>query len=131
MNMIGQIDDLSKGNKTELQSDEGALEYHITIKDIEQLKLNYMPYIKNGALFIPTEKQYRLNDLLAISIKLFDDVEEYKISGKVVWITPKFSQDSRPQGIGIQFLNKEARVLRDKIENLLAGSNDKNDSSTM
>lgn len=130
--MVIESDNANKENETELPLDASALDYQVIIQDKEQLKSNYMPFVKNGAIFIATEKQYQLNDLLTVSIQLFDNPEEYIIRGKTVWINPKFAQDNRPQGIGIQFLNKESRILRDKIENMLAGSSDKaNSSSTM
>ena len=43
----------------------------LTIKDKSALYLAYMPFIKNGGLFIPTNSSYKLGDEVFIA-ELFD-----------------------------------------------------------
>jgi len=105
-------------------------EYQLIIKDKKQLKMVYIPYIKNAGLFITTEKEHKLDDKVILVLQLLDETEEYTIHCKVVWINPKFAQGARPQGIGVQFLDEEARIVRDKIENYLAGFRGDNDLPT-
>lgn len=79
-----------------------------------------MPFIKNGGLFVATEKSYQLGEAATISLKLMDEPDEYIISGKVVWITPIGSVANQPAGVGVQF-NTEYQHLHAKIADYLAG----------
>ncbi|MEZ5525691.1 MAG: PilZ domain-containing protein [Pseudomonadales bacterium] len=93
----------------------------LTIKDKAVLYAAFMPFIKGGGLFIPTNKRYKLGAEVFILLSLMDEPEKLPIAGKVVWITPKGAQGSRAAGIGIQFNNEDDTVLR-KIEAYLAGA---------
>ncbi|EGH00321.1 Type IV pilus biogenesis protein PilZ [gamma proteobacterium IMCC2047] len=95
----------------------------LTIKDKAVLYAAFMPFIKGGGLFIPTNKKYKLGAEVFILLSLMDEPEKLPIAGKVVWITPKGAQSSRAAGIGIQFNNEDDTVLK-KIETYLAGSLD-------
>lgn len=81
----------------------------------------YMPFIKDGGLFIRTKSEYELGCDVILTIFLLDDPDEYTIEGKVAWITPIGAQGNKPAGIGVQFTGKEKRNLCNKIETLLAG----------
>ena len=94
----------------------------LTIKDKGALYNAYMPYIKNGGLFVPTAKQYSLSDEVFILLTLMEDKSRMPIAGKVIWITPPGSQGNRTSGIGIQFsTGNDAETARTKIESHLAG----------
>ncbi len=93
----------------------------LTIKDKAVLYAAYMPFIKNGGLFIPTAKNYQLGDEVFLLLNLMDEVEKIPVAGKVCWITPKGAQGNRAAGIGVQF-NDDAENARNKIETYLAGS---------
>jgi len=95
----------------------------LTIKDKAVLYAAFMPFIKNGGLFIPTNKTYKLGAEVFILLSLMEEPEKLPIAGKVVWITPKGAQGSRAAGIGIQFNNEDDTVLK-KIETYLAGALD-------
>ena len=95
----------------------------LTIKDKAVLYAAFMPFIKGGGLFIPTNKRYKLGAEVFILLSLMDEPEKLPIAGKVVWITPKGAQGSRAAGIGVQFNNEDDSVLR-KIETYLAGALD-------
>lgn len=75
----------------------------LTIKDRAVLYAAYMPFIQNGGLFVPTNKQYALGDEVFILLSLIDEAEKIPITGQVVWITPKGAQGNRQAGIGVQF----------------------------
>ncbi len=75
----------------------------LTIKDRAVLYAAYMPFIQNGGLFVPTNKQYALGDEVFILLSLMDEAEKIPITGQVVWITPKGAQGNRQAGIGVQF----------------------------
>ena len=75
----------------------------LTIKDKSVLYAAYMPFIKNGGLFIPTNKVYKLGDEVFMLLNLMDEQEKIPVAGKVIWITPKGAQGNRAAGIGVQF----------------------------
>ena len=94
----------------------------LTIKDKSALYMAYMPFIKNGGLFIPTARQYRLGDEVFMLLTLMDDKEKLPIAGSIIWITPKGAQGNRTAGIGVQFSELDKGQTRNKIENFLAAA---------
>ncbi|MGH1486162.1 MAG: PilZ domain-containing protein [Cellvibrionaceae bacterium] len=98
----------------------GAGILSLTIKDKAVLYAAYMPYVKNGGLFIPTNKVYNVGDEVFVLLNLMDEPEKIPVAGKVVWITPKGAQGNRSAGIGIQFTEQDS-VAVNKIETYLAG----------
>lgn len=93
----------------------------LTIKDKSVLYAAYMPFIRNGGLFIPTNKNYKLGDEVFMLLNLMEEPEKIPVAGKVVWITPKGAQGNRAAGIGVQF-NDGDNTARNKIETYLAGA---------
>jgi type IV pilus assembly protein PilZ len=93
----------------------------LNIKDKNALYVSYMPFVKNGGLFIPTTKEYRLGDEVFILLTLMDSAERLPVAGKVVWLTPRGAQGKRAQGIGVQFSTQDGGETQKKIETLLAG----------
>ena len=89
----------------------------LTIKDRAVLYAAYMPFIQNGGLFVPTNKQYGLGDEVFILLSLMDEAEKIPITGQVVWITPKGAQGNRQAGIGVQFSEQDFAAAT-KIEEL-------------
>ena len=75
----------------------------LTIKDRTVLYAAYMPFVRNGGLFVPTNKRYELGEEVFILLALMDEPEKIPINGTVVWITPKGAQGNRQAGIGVQF----------------------------
>lgn len=99
----------------------------LSIKDLAILYAAYMPYIKGGGMFIPTNKPYRLGDDVFMLISLMGDPTKLPVAGKVIWITPAGAQGNKVQGIGVQFKDDEGgQHARAKIENLLAGQSKSN-----
>lgn len=94
----------------------------LNIKDKSALYVSYMPFIKNGGLFIPTNKAYKLGDEVFILLTLMDSAERLPVAGKVVWLTPHGAQGKRAQGIGVQFSTQDTGATQKKIESLLAGA---------
>lgn len=102
------------------QARQGILS--LTIRDKNALYAAYMPFINNGGLFIPTNKQYHLGDDVFILLNLMEETERIPVAGKVVWITPRNSEGYRSTGIGVQFSDKDNGSTRARIENYLAGA---------
>lgn len=105
--------------KTAVPPRQGILSF--TIKDKGALYAAYMPFIKNGGLFIPTTKSYQLGEELFMLLTLMDEPEKIPVAGKIVWITPKGAQGNRAMGIGVQFSDQDGGA-RNKIETHLAGA---------
>jgi type IV pilus assembly protein PilZ len=94
----------------------------LAIKEKAALYASYMPFVKGGGLFIPTNKPYRIGDEVFMLLSLLDDPVKLKVVGHVVWITP-VTQGSRPQGIGVRFSEKDGGIeVKNKIEALLGGA---------
>jgi len=93
----------------------------LTIRDKAVLYAAYMPFVKNGGLFIPTSKTYSLGDEVFMLLNLMDEPEKIPVAGKVVWVTPKGAQGNRAAGVGVQFSDQDDTAAK-KIETYLAGS---------
>ncbi len=94
----------------------------LTIRDKSSLYAAYMPFVKNGGLFIPTNKTYQLGDEVFMLLTITDSKEKLPVAGRVVWITPKGAQGNRTAGIGVQFSELDNGATRNKIETQLAGA---------
>ncbi len=94
----------------------------LTIKDKTVLYGAYMSFLKDGGMFIPTQRPFALGDELQMLISLMEEPEKYPVVGTVVWITPMGAQGNRSPGIGVQFKGPEGKQLRNKIETFLAGT---------
>jgi Tfp pilus assembly protein PilZ len=70
----------------------------LTIKDKSALYLAYMPFVKNGGLFIPTNSNYRLGDEVFMLLNLMGEEEKLPVAGRVIWMTPKGAQGKRTAG---------------------------------
>lgn len=94
----------------------------LAIKEKSALYAAYMPYIKGGGLFIPTNKSFKIGEEVFMLLSLVDDPMKLKVVGKVIWITP-IAQGARPQGIGVQFSEKDGGLeVKNKIEAILGGA---------
>ncbi len=103
----------------------------LALKEKDKLIASYMPYVKEGGLFIPTERNFELGAEVFLLLRLMDDPTQYAITGKVVWINPKGVLGGRPAGIGVQFVGGgDTETVRKKIDTYLAGSLNKPNNPT-
>lgn len=93
----------------------------LVIKDRNALYSAYMPFLKGGGLFIPSNRPYKLGDEVFMLLTLMDSKEKIPVAGHVAWITPADAPRGRAPGIGIQFSAKDSDAARSKIETLLIG----------
>lgn len=63
----------------------------------------WMPFVKRGAFFLPTEKRYTLGESVFVLLSLGDEGKKFPVNGKVVWISPEGARGDRQTGVGIQF----------------------------
>ena len=92
----------------------------LAIKEKAALYAAYIPLFKEGGLFIPTARDYKLGDDVYVLLTLPDDVQRYPVAGKVAWVTPARAACSRTQGVGVQFpADDKSKLLKLKIEEIL------------
>ena len=92
--------------------------------DRKALYLSYMPFIKNGGLYVPTPKNFDMGAEVFVLVKFPESNDRSPVIGKIIWVN-RLTSVSRPSGIGIQFLETpENMVVRDRIETILAGMPD-------
>ncbi len=94
---------------------------NLSIKNLNALYASYMPFLKNGGLFIPTNKRYELGDEVFLVLSLLDEPERIPIAGRVVWITPHGAEGNRAVGIGISLGDQDEGRIRLRIEEYLSG----------
>ena len=95
---------------------------NLAIKDKGALYAAFMPFVKNGGLFIPTPKEYKLGDEVFMLLTLMDDATKLPVAGKVVWVTPSGAQGNKTAGIGVQFSEQDNGQTSRKIEGFLGGA---------
>lgn len=94
------------------------------IEDMATLYSSYLPFVTNGAIFVPSEREYKLGDEVFVAITLPDSSERMPLNGKVVWINKK-AQSGRPAGFAIQFSEDAVGLkVKNEVERLLAGKVD-------
>lgn len=95
----------------------------LAVKDKASLYNAYIPYVKNGGIFVPTPKRYFLGDEVFLLLTLPESSERLPVAGKVIWVTPVGAQGARIAGIGVQFAeNSEGEAVKSRIETMLAGT---------
>jgi type IV pilus assembly protein PilZ len=95
----------------------------LAIKEKAALYAAYMPFLKNGGIFVPTPKPYKLGDEIYLILALMDDPNKYPIAGKVAWITPVGAHNNKAQGIGVHFPDDESgQRARLRIEEILGAA---------
>ena len=110
-------EDIQDDNKTIGNLKPGVLS--LAIKEKVALYAAYMPFLAGGGLFSPTNKSFKMGEEVFMLLSLLDDPVKLKVVGHVVWITPT-TQGNKPQGIGVQFSEKNGgQEARNKIEALL------------
>jgi type IV pilus assembly protein PilZ len=92
----------------------------LAIKEKAALYAAYIPLFKEGGVFIPTTREYKLGADVYVLLTLPEDTQRYPVAGKVAWVTPARAAGNRTQGVGIRFPSDEkSRLLKLKIEEIL------------
>ena len=88
------------------------------IRDRDALYMAYMPFLLNGGIFVPCQRDAELGDEVFLLLSLPDDEQRYTVAGHVAWITPPGT--ARCEGIGVHFPDDDAsKRLRARIEDIL------------
>ncbi len=92
----------------------------LAIKEKAALYAAYIPLFKEGGVFIPSARDYKLGDDIYVLLTLPDDTQRYPVAGKVAWVTPARAAGHRTQGVGVRFpADEKSRLLKIKIEEIL------------
>lgn len=95
----------------------------LNIKEKAALYAAYMPYLRNGGIFVPTGRPYKIGDDVYLLLSLMDDPAKFPVAGKVAWVTPQGAHNNKAQGIGVHFADDEGGgVARRKIEEILGAA---------
>ena len=95
----------------------------LAIKEKAALYAAYMPFLKNGGMFVPTTKPYKIGDEIYLILTLMDDPNKYPIAGKVAWITPPGANNNKAQGIGVHFpADETGQRAKLRIEEILGAA---------
>lgn len=95
----------------------------LAIKEKAALYAAYMPFLKNGGMFVPTNKPYKIGDEIYLILSLMDDPNKYPIAGKVAWITPAGANNNKAQGIGVHFpADETGQRAKLRIEEILGAA---------
>jgi type IV pilus assembly protein PilZ len=95
----------------------------LAIKEKAALYAAYMPFLKNGGVFVPTNKPYKIGDEIYLILSLMDDSAKYPIAGKVAWITPASAANNKAQGVGVHFpADESGQKARLRIEEILGAA---------
>lgn len=94
----------------------------VSIKEKETLYSAYMPFIKDGGIFLPTDIAFNLGDEVLILMTIPGESVPSQLLGIVVWLTQN-EQRGLPKGAGFRFVKEEGgAAISRKIESMLAGA---------
>jgi len=95
----------------------------LAIKEKAALYAAYMPYLKNGGIFVPTNRPYNIGDEVYLILQLLDDPARIPVAGKVVWISPSGGGGAKTPGIGVHFpADESGATARKRIEDALGAA---------
>jgi len=95
------------------------IQLNIEFQSENDLYISYMPFLKEGGLFIQTPKSYDLGEEVELNVLLPDSLEPASVKGNVCWLTPIGAQNGTPAGIGIGF-SDDPEKIRNQIEQSIA-----------
>ncbi len=92
----------------------------LRFKNVDQMYKSYMPFLKNGGLFVPTRKRYMMGQEVELVVQLPDEESSLSTLGIVSWINTEFASGHKKQGVGVEFSDGNGIALRAKIDALLS-----------
>lgn len=91
----------------------------LSLANTEAVHNHYMPFFKDGGLFIPTPLNIEFNTKVILQLKLQQEQKKLTIPGIVSWVAPVGVQRGIGQGIGIQFHGEHCNKIQRFFEELL------------
>ena len=97
--------------------------FSLVIRSKAALYSAWMPLLRGGGIFLPSNRDHSLGEEVVILLSLLDEGTRIPLQGNVAWINPPHATGNRPQGIGVQLQdNEQGRDFRKRVEGLLAGA---------
>jgi type IV pilus assembly protein PilZ len=75
----------------------------LRFKTVNQLYRSYMPWFKNGGLFIPTIKRFQMGQEVLMMVMLPESKDKFPAAGIVSWVCPQNSTGHKKQGVGVKY----------------------------
>ena len=94
----------------------------IKFSDLPTLVACYMPFISDGGLFIPGNRNIAAGSRVVVQLSV-PDLAPIMFTTDVIWLSPPGMPGNKPAGIGVR-LPDSASSLRQKLDNLPARQND-------
>ena len=111
-----------KKNKDYVVEEEPQMQRTIlklSLNDVAALHSSYMPFVRGGAIFVPTNSNtYKFGDEIIVSLHLKSTDKKLAIPGRVMWIAPETCERGT-QGLGIQFIGTTKAKVKLIIETML------------
>jgi Tfp pilus assembly protein PilZ len=82
---VNEVAIKNKEEKHEEKTHDHAV-LSVSIRELAVLNASYMPFLKNGGIFIPDSKQYEINDEVFLLQYILDEKEKIPVNGRVVWL---------------------------------------------
>ena len=60
----------------------------LALKDKAHLHQSWMPFLRQGGMFVPTNRRFALGDEVFLVLTLPESSERIPVPGKVAWVTP-------------------------------------------
>jgi type IV pilus assembly protein PilZ len=91
----------------------------LRFKTVNQLYRSYMPWFKNGGLFIPTIKRFQMGQEVLMMVMLPESKDKFPAAGIVSMGLPaEFYRTQKATG-GVEFSDDEGLALRYRIDGML------------
>lgn len=110
---------MSNPQSAGLQAASQISHLSMAISDKSALHACYMPFIKDGGIFVPTAEQFALHQEVILQLRLIAEGKKLLIHGRVVWISSGMGQRGTSPGVGIQFGGDHRLRVKQFIEELL------------
>ena len=108
---------MESNNLLEQSKPEASQLLQLEIQNKVFLHSHYMPFIKDGGIFIPTEQEFHFEQQVVMLLRFIDKGKKLPISGRVVWISPKSGRGSSvTPGVGLQFAGDNRKDIQKAIE---------------
>lgn len=91
----------------------------LRFKSLNQLYKSYMPWLKNGGLFLPTSKRFEMGQEILMMVVLPEIREKFPAAGVVSWVCPQNTTGHNKPGVGVEFTDGEGMALRSRIEGMI------------
>lgn len=84
-----------------------------------------MTFVRDGAVFIPTDQDFHLGDKVKAVVSLPNEDQQFTFTGEVIWITPKSVHSARHHpGVGVQCNDADGEAFLKQALHLLADQKD-------